>query len=159
MRLARAARRSRQCDHAVGIDGTLDVDGQGFAAVLVDHVQELEVPPISGLVELEVEGPHHARPDGTEGTHGHTDAAERSLALSVGHTQAFGTPEAMDPLVVDPPAGVSGRPGGASPTPAGSLQREVTQEGAEGELFVVRDGCGEALGGAGLADHATRPSL
>ena len=143
--------------HAVGVDGTLDVDGQAFAAVLVDDVQELEVPPVGGLVELEVEGPHHVGPDRAEGAEGHPDAAQRALALSIGHTQAFGPPEAVDPLVVDPPAGVSGRPGGAPPTPAGAAQREVTQEGAQGELFVAGDWCSEALGGAGLADHGGTP--
>ena len=107
----------------------------------------------------EVEGPHHVGPDRAEGTDGHPDAAQRALALSIGHTQAFGTPEAVDPLVVDRPAGVSGGPGGASPTPAGAAESEVTQEGPQGELFVAGDRCREALGGAGLADDAARPSL
>ncbi len=48
--------------HAVGIDGTLIIDGQGFTAVLVDDVQEFEVPPLRYLVELEVEGPDYAGP-------------------------------------------------------------------------------------------------
>jgi hypothetical protein len=65
----------------------------------------------------------------------------------------------MDPLVVDSPAGVSGRTGGASPTPAGTAEREVTQEGAQGELFVAGDRCKKALGGSGLADDAAGPSL
>ena len=143
--------------HAVGVDGTLDVDGQAFAAVLVDDVQELEVPPVCGLVELEVEGPHHVGPDRAEGTDGHPDAAEWALALAIGHTQAFGTPKPMDPLVVDRPAGVSGGPGGPPPTPAGTTQREVTQEGPQGELFVAGDWCSEALGGSGLADQRGTP--
>jgi hypothetical protein len=136
-----------------------DVDGQAFAAVLVDDVQELEVPPVSCLVEDEVEGPHHVGPDRAEGTEGHPDAAQWALALAIGHTQAFCPPKPMDALVVDRPAGVSGGPGGTSPTPAGSLQREITQEGPQGELFVTGHWCRKALGGAGLADHAARPSL
>ena len=145
------------CHHAVGVDGPLDVDGQAFAAVLVDDVQELEVPSICCLVEGEVEGPHHVGPDRAEGTDGHPDAVQRALALSIGHTQAFCPPEAVDPLVVDRPAGVSGGRGGASPTPAGAAESEVTQEGPQGEFLVPGDRRRQALGGAGLADHATGP--
>jgi hypothetical protein len=41
--------------HAVCVDGTLDVDSQALAAVLVDDVQEFEVSPVAGLVEGEVD--------------------------------------------------------------------------------------------------------
>ena len=41
----------------VGVDGALDVDGQGLPGELVDDVEELQRPPVGGLVELEVEGP------------------------------------------------------------------------------------------------------
>jgi hypothetical protein len=33
------------------------IDGQGFVAVFVDNVQELEHSPVGCLVELKVEGP------------------------------------------------------------------------------------------------------
>ena len=50
--------------HPIGVDGTSDVDGQTLPGVLVDHVQELQHPPVGGLVELEVEGPDDVGPDG-----------------------------------------------------------------------------------------------
>ena len=90
-------------------------------------------------------------------THGLT--AQWALARAIGHTQAFCPPKPMDALVVDRPAGVSGGPGGASPTPAGTAQREVTQESTQGKLFVTGHWCREALGGASLADQAARPSF
>ena len=82
-----------------------------------------------------------------------------SLALSVGHTQAFGPPRRWIRLSLTPQPASRAARGGASPTPAGAAEREVTQEGPQGELFVARDWCRKALGGAGLADDATRPSF
>jgi hypothetical protein len=44
--------------HVLGFAASAHPDGQAEAAVLVDHVQELDSAAISGGVELEVHGPH-----------------------------------------------------------------------------------------------------
>jgi hypothetical protein len=43
---------------AVGVDPAGALDGQRLAGELVDDVQELEDPPVGGLIELEVQRPH-----------------------------------------------------------------------------------------------------
>ncbi len=57
----------------------VDVDGEALTAVLVDHVQELQDPPVRGLVELEVE-----RPDDIRGDRAHYNQARphRGLRLA-----------------------------------------------------------------------------
>ena len=50
------------------------------------------------------------------------DAPEGLLALAIGHPQALVTPEALDALVVDPPALPAGLLGGPAPTPPGPLR-------------------------------------
>jgi len=44
-------------DHLSGSAAPADPNRQAEPAVLVDHVQELEGPPIHRLVELEIDGP------------------------------------------------------------------------------------------------------
>jgi hypothetical protein len=146
-------------DDAVGVDGAVDVGGQRFSGELVDDVQELEHPPVTGLVELEVQRPDDVRLDRAHGPHGRPDAPQRFLAFLVGHPQAFGDPEAVDALVVGPPAGLLGFDGGSAPAPAGTATGEVPQPGPQGQLVVGGDRCGQTLGGPGLADHPAGPAL
>jgi hypothetical protein len=143
---------------AVGVDGPLHLDGEALAGVLVDHVQELQHPPVGRLVELEVERPEHVRGDRAHGTDSHADAAQRSLALSV-RKEAFGPPEAVDALVVDLPALLPCCDGGPPPAPAWSLLREVPQERPQRQLGVGYDRRRKALGGTGLADDLAGPAL
>ena len=72
-------------DDAVGVDGTVDFDRQGFAGELVDHVQHLQGAAIGGGVELEVHRPDHVRPDRAHRTDGHTDPGEALLAAPLRH--------------------------------------------------------------------------
>jgi hypothetical protein len=44
-------------DQVIGGAGAAHPHGQGFAGVLVDEVGQLHPPPISGLIELEVDRP------------------------------------------------------------------------------------------------------
>ncbi len=44
-------------DDRVGVDGAVHDDGETFAGVLVDDVQQLEGAAIDGDVELEIESP------------------------------------------------------------------------------------------------------
>jgi len=44
-------------DHLSSLTAPTDPNRQAEPAVLIDHVEKLECPPIDGLVELEVDGP------------------------------------------------------------------------------------------------------
>ncbi len=44
-------------EDVVGVDGMVDVDGEGFAGELVDDVEHLDRAPVGEGVELEVHGP------------------------------------------------------------------------------------------------------
>jgi hypothetical protein len=69
--------------HPVGVDGALDIDSEGLAAVLVDDVQELSRAHTTlGRIE-------HIAPTPTP----------TPLLLAIGHTQALCTPKKVDPLV------------------------------------------------------------
>jgi hypothetical protein len=48
-------------DGGVGVDPAVDLDSEGFTGVLVDHVEQLQDPPVGGLVELVVQRPHMIR--------------------------------------------------------------------------------------------------
>lgn len=160
--LGGAAFRGDSIEHGhdvVGVDRAFHLGGERLTAELVDDVQELEHPPVCGLVELEVTIPHHVRGDRTERACDHADAPKWSLLLPIGHLQAFFPPQALDALAVHPPAGLLGRHIGPAPAPAGSPPSEVPQECPQGELLVAQDRCGEALGGAGLADNGAGPAL
>lgn len=50
-------------DDVVGVDGPVDVDREGFAGELVDHVQHLQGAAVGGDVELEVQRPQGVRGD------------------------------------------------------------------------------------------------
>ena len=47
----------QHCHHVFGLAAPADTDRQAQAAVLVDHVEELEPAAVSGGVELEIHGP------------------------------------------------------------------------------------------------------
>ena len=97
--------------------------------------------------------PDDVGPNGAHGPDRLADAPEGLLALPIGHTQAFFAPEAVDPLVVDPPTGLLGGHRRPAPTPARTAPREVPQEGPQRQLVVGGNRGWEPLGGAGLADH------
>ena len=86
--------------------------------------QELQLPPLGGLVGLEVESPDHVGPDRAERAHGLADAPQGLLALATGHTQDFCDPEAVDPLGFCPP---SGRLGGQRRPQLGVLGQRRTK--------------------------------
>jgi len=61
----------------------------------------------------------------------------------------------VDPLVVDPPAGVSSGIGSPSPSPPRTFHREVPEEGPQVLFVLARERWREPLGGPGLADDLT----
>jgi hypothetical protein len=50
-------------DDTVGVDAAVNIDREGFAGELVDHIQHLEGAAIGGGVELGVHRPDHVRAD------------------------------------------------------------------------------------------------
>src|SRR5690606_4304787 len=84
--------------------GAVHDDGGALAGELVDDVQQLQGAAIDGGVELEVHCPQRVRRDRAHGPDRGADPAVGLLALAVGHLQAFLSPQALDPLVVDLPA-------------------------------------------------------
>src|SRR5690606_12683410 len=108
--------------------GAVHDDGGALAGELVDDVQQLQGAAIDGGVELEVHGPQRVRGDGAHGPDRGADPAVGLLALAVGHLQAFLSPQALDPLVVDLPARPSGSLGCPTPSPPWPLLRERSDE-------------------------------
>src|SRR5918993_1147470 len=135
-------------DHGVGVDGAIDDDRRALARVLVDDVEQLEGAAVDGDVELEVHRPQSVRADRAHRPDVGADPGEPLLAALVGHLQAFVTPQAPDPLVVEVPARLAGVLGRPSPPPPWSPPGEVPQELAQSGLVVVDDGRLEALRGA-----------
>ena len=144
---------------AVGIDVAGHHNGRALPGELVDDVEQFQGPAIGGLVELEVEGPQDVGPDRAHGPHHHSFAAQRLLALPIGDFEAFGTPEALYPLVVDLPAFAPGHDGRPSPAPARTRGREGAQAAPQGHLVVAGDGWCIALGGPVLADDPAGVAL
>jgi len=63
----------------VGVDRAVGLRGERLAGELVDDVQDLQVSPVSRLVELEVGRPEHVRSDRTHLTDQLSDASKRLL--------------------------------------------------------------------------------
>jgi len=99
-----AGQRLQHHHYVLGLVSPADSDRQAEPAVLADHVEELEPPPIGGGVELEVHGPHLVRMLGPVTAH---RAIGGPCPLSIPGSrplQAFLPPEPVHPFVVHQPA-------------------------------------------------------
>ena len=72
-------------DQLVSSDGAGHFDGQALPCVLVDDVEQLEDLGIVGLVELEIDGPHHVGPSWAEGTDLDAEAQQGAFLAPVGN--------------------------------------------------------------------------
>ena len=124
----------------VGGDAPGGHDRQRLPCVLVDDVEQLQDPPVRGLVELEVQRPDVVRPLSPQ-PHGGHGRVPQTLTLASLHrdAQPFLTPEPLHPLAIHAPALLAqpagyprvrgaGRPRPAVP-PAGVATREGVQRG------------------------------
>ncbi len=146
-------------DGVVGVNPPAALDGERLAGELVDHVQELEEPPVGGLVELEVQRPHMIRPYSAEPPGGHGRGAEPlALAPPLRDPQAFLAPQPLRPLAVHAPALVEQQLMGAAVPPPRPAARDPAQVGPQ-RLIVARARRLVALGRAVLADDRARPPL
>ena len=81
-------------------------DRQALAGELVQDVEHAEGPAVMGLMMDEVIGPDVVRPLGTQPDAGAVVQPQTvPLRLFLGHLQPLAPPQALDPLVVDLPAG------------------------------------------------------
>ena len=80
-------------------------DRQRLPCVLVDDVEQLQDPPVRGLVELEVQRPDVVRPLSAQPGGGHRRVPQ-VLTLASFHrdAQPFFTPEPLHPLAIHAPA-------------------------------------------------------
>ncbi|SLH51958.1 Uncharacterised protein [Mycobacteroides abscessus subsp. abscessus] len=88
-------------NHAIGVDDAVDVDRQGFAGELVDHVEHFDGSAVGGGVELEVHRPDHVRPDWAHRPNRGPDSGEPFLPAALGNSQPLLAPQAADAFVVD----------------------------------------------------------
>ncbi len=131
---------------------------QGLPGVLVDDVEQLQPPVISGLVELEVEGPDVVRAIGPEQLCATLGPAALALAGS-GPLEALRPPQALCALAIDAPALPAQDRMGGLPAPARVLSGDHPQAPAQ-LLFLVGDrSTGQALGRAPLAGDQARSSF
>jgi hypothetical protein len=143
----------------VGVDPAVDLDGEGFAGVLVHDVEQLEDPPVEGLVELVVQRPHMIRVLGRQPVRRDGRAAKSLAFAPLGrHAEAFLAPQALDGLAVHGPALLAQHGVGAAIAPPGMDAAELPQLGAEGLVPLGLDRL-VTLGGAVLPDQLARPPL
>jgi hypothetical protein len=143
----------------VGVDPPAALDCQRFTGELVDHVQELENPPVGGLVELEIQRPHVIRPRRAQPLDGHGGCAEPlALAPPLRHAQAFLAPQPLRALTVHAPALLEQqlmRAPVPPPRPAAGDPAQLRPQ----PLIAGRAGRLMALRRAVLADDHARPPL
>lgn len=147
-------------DDTVCIDRPGDHDRRTLATVLVDDIQELQHPPIAGLIELEVERPEHVRGDRTELADGDPDPPQRLLVLSVGHPQPLRTPETvgMRLLLTTQPSRRAQAAARRHPQ-RGRFSAKALSQARRSELLVGRGRLWQALDGTGLAADPTGAAL
>ena len=154
-----ATRRSSAADDGVGVDAARDQHHQRLARELVDDVEQLQRPPVGGLVELKVERPHVIRPLGAQPPGRNRRLAEPpALALALRDPQPLLPPQPLHPLAVHLPAQLPQPVLRAPVPPPRPLHRELPQLRPQrrvilGALRLV------TLRGAMLPDHSACPAL
>ena len=89
----------------IGVDAPGGHDRERLPRVLVDDVEQLQDPPVRGLVELEVQRPDVVRPLSPQ-PHGGHRRVPQTLTLASLHrdAQPFLTPEPLHPLAIHAPS-------------------------------------------------------
>lgn len=145
--------------HVLGLAAPAHPDIQTEAAVLVDHVHELQPTPIGGGVKLEFHRPDLMRVFGLVAPHRTIGATGPLLLSRNGPLQSLLPPEPMDPLVVHQPALAPQQAVGHPPAPADVLSGDLPEATPEFGLLDIDDPATMALGAAVLAHHAAGKPL
>jgi hypothetical protein len=144
-------------EETVSRDRAVDLHGQGLTGELVDDVGDLQASIVSGLVELEVDGPDVVRVFGPV-PDGRVRPEAAALGAALGSAQTLGGPEALGALLVEHPALTPEDLVSHLPAPPGVGLGQLAQATAELELLGTRGPGRAALGGSGLVDHPTGPA-
>ena len=129
------------------------------SAVNIQDVEGSEGPAVVGPVMHEVIGPDMVRPLGAQPDAGTVVQPQTSpLRLFAGHLQPLAPPQALNPLVVDLPAGVAQQSRDPSVSVAAILASQLDHVRDQAILAVTaaRDA---ALGRAVLPEHPAGPTL
>src|SRR6516165_3987562 len=143
----------------VGVDAALDQHLERLASELIDHVEQLQHPPVGGLVELKIERPHLVgtlRPQALR--RNRRLAQPAALALALRHPQPLLPPQALHPLAIHLPALLPQVMVRTAVPPAWTALGELAQLGAQRRVILTRLGL-VTLRGAMLADHPACPAL
>lgn len=140
-------------DQVIGGAAATNAHGQGLTGVLVDDVGQLHPPPISGLIELEVDRPDLVGSLGPQPL-GPLRNEPAAFAGPDRAAQTLLAPEPPDALVVHPRPGPAPLSAQHPPAPPGMLPGDAAQAGSKSGLLVRTCQQRTALGGAMLA--ATR---
>lgn len=145
--------------HVLDLAAPAHPDGQAQAAGLVDHVEELQSPPIGGGVELEVHGPHLVRMLSLVSPHQAVRGAGPFLLARSGPLEPFLSREPVHPLVVHQPALSPQQAVGHPPAPPDVRSGDFPEATPELGLLDIDDPATTALGAAVLAHHAAGEPL
>ena len=146
-------------DGLVGVDAAVHAHRQRLAGELVDDVQQLEDPPVGGLVKLEVQRPHviwclSSQPLGR----GRRVAEPLALAAALGYPQALLAPQPLRALAVELEALLEQQLVRAPIPPPRPLAGDLAQRAAKPGV-VAGDQRRPALRRAVLAGISARPPL
>ncbi len=149
-----------QVDDVDGFQLPGDTNGQTFMCELVDHVEHPVFPALMRAILDEVVGPNMVRPLGAK-----TDAGSirepqpAALGLLGGNFQPLAPPDALDPFVVDDPAGGRSQklrdlPIAIAAIPAGEFNDVGSQP-----FLVISPRWNAALRRTVLSEHTADPSF
>jgi hypothetical protein len=143
----------------VGVDASVTLDRECLAGELVDDVQQLQDPPVGGLIKLEVQRPHvigvlGAQPLGPDGR----GPEPLALASPLRHPQALLVPQPLRALAVQRPALIQQPLMRTAIPPPRTIARDLPQLRAQRRI-VASDQWRVALRGAVLTGISARPPL
>jgi hypothetical protein len=150
---------SRSSVATVSVDAPVALHCQRLPGELVDDVQQLEDPPVSGLVELEVQRPHVIGALCSQPARRHRRGAQAlALAAPLRDSQAFLAPQPLCALAIQRPAVVEQQLVRATVAPPGPLSGDLAQARTQRRV-IRRDARLATLRRAMLTRDLTRPPL
>ena len=149
----------QRVDDVDGFEPAGDTDGQALVGELVDDVEHADLAPIMGAVLDEVVGPDVIAVLGPEPDAGAVVQPETTaLRLPGGNLQPLASPDPLDPLVVDEPAGPAQQLGDLAIAVAAILPGQFDDVGRQ-PLFIITALRDLALRRAMLAERRTGAAL
>ena len=149
----------QQIDHIDGLELAGDPDRQAFVGEFVDHVEHAILPSIMGAVLDKVVGPDVIAVLGSQpDARSVLQSQPAAFGLFMGDFQSLASPDPLDPLVIDEPAGLLQQPGDLAIAVAAVLLGKRDGVGSE-LLFVFKAPRYLALRRAVLPERRTGAAL